>query len=1022
MKTIINKFLLFVTLFAGAVSLHGCSDPDGIIEDIAYDREFSPLNFTYTLTNNVNVAFSWTVMTGISDYTLTLSYTDGDGGVYDEVDLIAPLGSDGTTAKTMEYDFKELPGNRAWKAELVAVSQRSGVADSKPAVCIFATGVENLFLNDGKVPDDDITATTAMLRWVAGSNVTDLSVTPDVGKIGLTAAQIAAGEYELTGLTTGTAYTVELLRDEAVRGTVTFVASDKIDVDVTDKTAASITLSWGADQRVTSLVLKGGDDERDITLTDAEIAAHTYTFEGLKERTEYSITVFIDGVESGSLVVTTLGQSNYWDFTTWEIASYSNDVPVTVDELTIMPPKGKEAAIKLDADYGVNYLDRGGKSTPAAPSAEAPTNGYLKFSVVGEGVLVIDSYANGAGRNFYAYVDALGKSFGPVEAPTADNRGKVYIPCPGIPSNASVYVWTDNSINHIYSIGWYEGSEAPGQNATPLAAPVVTAAPAEVTKGDNAPVTFSWDAVPNAATYTYRLALTTLNGETEEVVRFSETVSATRMTVPAETVARLKPGTYTISVTAAAASDYLYKPSSAGSATLTVNDTKLAAPVVKFTPAKVTIGEQTEVVASWDAVEGAASYDVSFNNGAAERVTATSYPIAAATVAALAVGDYTISVVANPADASSQASDPGTAKLTVAEATTGPGTALSWGADEFAAIWAGFGNSTGDINAAALDTMVATGDLTKDTDGFTYKGLSFLLGGGKFKFGSNNNAAGDKALRFQFGGTGSMTKANVSFAVDGPGTLVVEAVSGGTTARALAVNVDGTELPTQEAPASGDGAVKLTFDCSAASAGSKITIYSTNSGINVFSVVWTPQGGSGGGDTGTAYVWGLDDVTAMWDGFAQSTGDINAAALPSMTETADLKKDADGFTYKGLSFLLGGGKFKFGSNNNADGVKTLRFQFGGTGSVTKANVSFTVDAPGTLVVEAVAGGSVAEKARPLAVAIDGAEVATQDTPDSSGNAQKLSFDCSSASAGSKITIYSKNSGINVFSITWTPSN
>ena len=86
MKTIINKILLFVMLFAGAASLHGCSDPDGIIEDIAYDREFSPLNFTYTLTNNVNVAFSWTVMTGVSDYTLTLSYTDGDGGVYDQAE------------------------------------------------------------------------------------------------------------------------------------------------------------------------------------------------------------------------------------------------------------------------------------------------------------------------------------------------------------------------------------------------------------------------------------------------------------------------------------------------------------------------------------------------------------------------------------------------------------------------------------------------------------------------------------------------------------------------------------------------------------------------------------------------------------------------------------------------------------------------------------------------------------------------------------------------------------------------
>ena len=307
MKTTINKILLFVMLFAGAASLHGCSDPDGIIEDIAYDREFSPLNFTYTLTNNVNVAFSWTVMTGVSDYTLTLSYTDGDGGVYDQVDLIAPLGGDGATATTMDYTFKELPGNRAWKAELVAVSQRAGVADSKPAVCTFATGVENLFLNDGKVSDDDITATTALLRWVAGSNVTALNVTPGVGTVSLSAEQIAAGECELTGLTTGTAYTVELLRDDAVRGIVTFVASDKIDVDVIDKSASTITLSWGADRQVTGLVLKGGDDERNITLTQEQIAAHTYTFEGLKERTEYSISVYIDGVESGNLVVTTLG-------------------------------------------------------------------------------------------------------------------------------------------------------------------------------------------------------------------------------------------------------------------------------------------------------------------------------------------------------------------------------------------------------------------------------------------------------------------------------------------------------------------------------------------------------------------------------------------------------------------------------------------------------------------------------------------------------------------------------------------
>lgn len=842
MKTIINKFLLFVTLFAGAVSLHGCSDPDGIIEDIAYDREFSPLNFTYTLTNNVNVAFSWTVMTGISDYTLTLSYTDGEGGVYDEVDLIAPLDGDGTTVKTMDYSFKELPGNREWKAELVAVSQRMGVSDSKPAVCLFATGIENLFLNDGKVSDEDITATTALLRWVAGSNVTGLNVTPGIGKVALTADQIAAGKYELTGLTTGTAYTVELLRDEAVRGTVTFVASDKIDVDVTDKSASAITLSWGADQQVTGLVLKGGDDERNITLTQEQIAAHTYTFEGLKERTEYAISVYIDGVESGNLVVTTLGQSSFWDFTDaskWPVANWESNQ--TIDGLTILAASGKNVQIQADADYGYNYLDLRGKST--YKEGEAPTQRAVQFSVVGEGVLAIDCYANAAGRNIYAYVDALGKAFGPFEAPTADNRGKVYIPCPGIPASAVVSIYTDATVNHIYSIGWYEGTEAPGQNATPLAAPEVTVSPAEVTKGDSAPVTFSWAAVPNAATYTYRLALTTLVGETEEVVRLSETVSTTGMTVPAETVAKLKPGTYTISVTAAAASDYLYKPSSAGSATLTVNDTKLAAPVVKLEPAKVTVGDQTAVTASWAAIDGAASYAVTFNNGTPETVNTPSYTIAATAVAALAVGDYTISVVANPAEASSQASDAGTAKLTVADASTGPGTASAWGADEFAAIWAGFDNSTGDIDATALAKMIETADLKKDADGFTYKGLTFLMGGGKFKFAQNNNAAGQKALRFQFGGTGNMNKANVSFKVDAPGKLTVEAVSGGDAARPLAVAIDGAELPTQDAPDKTQNAAILTYDCMSASAGSTITIYSKSSGINVFSITWTPESG-----------------------------------------------------------------------------------------------------------------------------------------------------------------------------------
>ena len=767
MKTIINKFLLLVTLFAGAASLHGCSDPDGIIEDIAYGREFSPLNFTHTLSNNVNVTFSWTVMAGIADYTLTLSYADGEGGVYDQVDLIAPLDGDGNTVKTMEYSFRELPGNREWIAELVAVSQRAGVADSKPAACAFATGVENLFLNDGKMGDGDVTATTAMLRWVAGSNVTHLDVTPDVGLVKLTSAQIAAGEYELTGLVTGTSYTVGLLRDEAVRGTISFVAS------------------------------------------------------------------------------------------------------------------GKNVEIREDADYGCNYLDLRGKST--VKEGEAPSQRAVQFSVVGEGVIAIDCYANGAGRNFYAHVDALGKSFGPVEAPTADTRGKVYIPCPGIPASAKVSIWTDATINHIYSIGWYEGAEAPGQNATPLDAPVVTADPASVTKGDNTGVTFSWAAVPNAATYTYRLALTTLNGEAEEVVRLSETVSATRMTVPAETVARLKPGTYTISVTAAAVSDYLYKPSPAGTAALTVADTKLAAPAVKVTPAKVTRGDQTEVTASWDAVDGAASYDVSFNGGASENVTGTSYTIAAATVAGLAAGEYAISVVANPADASAQASDAGTARLTVVEAS-GPG------GDNFA--WDFSSSAFSDLIARL--TAAGSAGLT-DLDE-TIDGLRILSGGSSFRGGTSSGVS-----YIQTGGKGTASVRSFSFTASASGKLKVVASNTGsgaaTDGRSVTVQIgdDAAGAQSKEAGSGSGEPTTCEFDI-AVTGETTVYVYSTINGLRFYSIEYVSDGGSGGGDAGTDYTMTLSATAGVLSSNITGLPTSWAAGDSTWTATDDTGTSAITFT------------------------------------------------------------------------------------------------------------------------------
>ncbi|MBO5692779.1 MAG: hypothetical protein J6R74_02420, partial [Tidjanibacter sp.] len=170
------------------------------------------------------------------------------------------------------------------------------------------------------------------------------------------------------------------------------------------------------------------------------------------------------------------------------------------------------------------------------------------------------------------------------------------------------------------------------------------------------------------------------------------------------------------------------------------------------------------------------------------------------------------------------------------------GGVLAWGSDDFAAIQAAAG---AELNATTLAAVVATEDLTVNADGLTYKGLELILGGGKFKFGQNYGVAsqeGDKPTRMQFGGTGNTAKQVAVFEVPAAGTLKIDAVSSSKDeARNLVVAIDGTEVGQYATVQQGQEATGdfITVDCSAATAGSKIYIYSAKSGINLFSVEYT---------------------------------------------------------------------------------------------------------------------------------------------------------------------------------------
>ncbi len=454
----------------------------------------------------------------------------------------------------------------------------------------------------------------------------------------------------------------------------------------------------------------------------------------------------------------------------------------------------------------------------------------------------------------------------------------------------------------------------------------------------------------------------------------------------------------------------------------------LAKPAINLSATSLDEGTAEAVTVSWAAVENAATYVLT---GLGQSLTFTAdqpleLTVPAEQVAVLPVGEYEITLTAYPVETSTKysVSETATATFKIKEIVLGAPVTLKWGAEAFNDIWKnGCAGDTGNIDAAFVTTkMVAGGNLSIDADGFTYDGLQFLLGGGKFKFGENNNAAGETVARVQFGGTGNTGKAVLIFEAPAAGTLKLEAIaSGSVTAdkpRPIKIAVDGTEVGSFNTPDKSATPQVFEVDCSTAVKGSKIYIYSGNSGINLFSIEYTYVAAP----VEHNLTWAAEAFNDIWkNGCAGETGNIDAAFVTTkMVAGGNLSIDADGFTYDGLQFLLGGGKFKFGENNNAAGETVARVQFGGTGNTGKAVLIFEAPAAGTLKLEAIASGSVtADKPRPIKIAVDGTEVGSFNTPDKSATPQVFEVDCSTAVEGSKIYIYSGNSGINLFSINYS---
>jgi len=245
MKT---KYIL-MGILAGFLSLAfvACDDNiDPIVEQLQFERVFSPTGLTARIRNLTTIELTWTIKDDAHHYVVEFS----------EDSLLFS-----TIVRTVEVMPDELPlqesfdGETLYSARVKGVSD-SGVADSKWSAITIKTDAENIYL---PIQDGDIDATTATLRWAPNSDVTNFIINPGNTSRAITADEKTAGVATIEGLTGDTEYTVSLMKGAKQRGSVTFTTL----IDVGNATRVypeddlSLVIAAAADGDV--LVLYPGD-------------------------------------------------------------------------------------------------------------------------------------------------------------------------------------------------------------------------------------------------------------------------------------------------------------------------------------------------------------------------------------------------------------------------------------------------------------------------------------------------------------------------------------------------------------------------------------------------------------------------------------------------------------------------------------------------------------------------------------------------------------------------------------------
>jgi len=203
----IFKSLLIVILFATAVT--GCDYDKELIDELPVNREFAPIELTAHVRNQINVELNWTVNDNANSYIVEFS---NDSTSFDNI------------VQTVEVNPDELPllvpleSETFYSIRVKAISDR-GLDDSSWATTTARTLTEQIFIEGDP---SDIRALEATLRWIPGSDVTEIRLSPGNITYTITSEDKSSGMATVADLTPETEYTATLLNSSKIRGVKIF--------------------------------------------------------------------------------------------------------------------------------------------------------------------------------------------------------------------------------------------------------------------------------------------------------------------------------------------------------------------------------------------------------------------------------------------------------------------------------------------------------------------------------------------------------------------------------------------------------------------------------------------------------------------------------------------------------------------------------------------------------------------------------------------------------------------------------